>query len=143
MDEQNATTTPAPAPLGGILESLLSNPDLMQKIGGLMQSVQEGKDADAPPSAPAAQTSAPLGDGLGALLSDSALLQNIPRIMSMLKPLMSAQSAPTAPAKSNSPACHRDNLLLALKPFLSTERQSAVDTILRLSRLGSVFRQLQ
>ena len=139
MDEQNIT----PPPLGGILESLLSNPELIQKIGGLMRSVQEEKKADNPPSDSFAPPSAPEADGLGALLSDPAFLQNIPRVVSMLKPLLSAQSAPTAHTKTDSPACRRDNLLLALKPFLSNERQSAVDTILRLSRLGTVFRQLQ
>ena len=38
---------------------------------------------------------------------------------------------------------YRNDLLCALKPFLSRERCEAVDMILRLSALGNVLKQLQ
>ena len=38
---------------------------------------------------------------------------------------------------------YRDGLLLALRPFLSPERREALDTLLRIARLGSVLRQIR
>lgn len=104
----------------------------------------------------AALPSGGLAEGLGAVLSDPELMAKLPQIMAMLRPMM-AQGAAQAPATSGganteipstvAPVAarqddHRSALLLALKPFLSDDRQRAVDAMLRLSKLGDVLRQL-
>ena len=59
----------------------------------------------------------------------------------------SDQALPAAMLQAGKIATHRDtcrdDLLLALKPFLSPQRAAAVDVILRLSRLGNVLGTLQ
>ena len=77
-----------------------------------------------------------------------AMLEKLPQIMSMLSPMLSSPTSaqPSTPAHSTGVTSHhgtdRDHLLLALKPFLSHERQEAVDAILRIARLGVLLKQL-
>ena len=72
------------------------------------------------------------------------MLEKLPQILSVMTPLLSA-AAPKPPQSKQEMSLQdcRDNLLLALKPFLSGERRDAVDTIIRISKLGTVFRQLK
>lgn len=104
----------------------------------------------------AVPSSGGLAEGLGAVLSDPEMMAKLPQIMAMLRPMMaqSAAQAPAipggagteAPSTATAPVArqddHRSALLLALKPFLSDDRQRAVDAMLRLSKLGDVLRQL-
>lgn len=55
----------------------------------------------------------------------------------------SQQATPPTKPQTKPLADCRDDLLLALKPFLSPERREAVDSILRISRLGQVLRQIR
>ena len=79
------------------------------------------------------------------MLGDPALLEKLPQIMATVKPLL-ATLPTTPPAQAaepkSLPAC-RDHLLLSLKPFLSPTRRDAVDTILRIARLGEILGQLK
>ncbi len=160
-EEQKQTNTSEVSSASGVLEGLLSNPDLLRRIGGILNTVSapapsatgEGTPAEAsvqPASAGAAgQTSAQEsatwnGDGLASLLSNPAMLEQLPKMISVIKPLLASVPPPKpAPTANSSPQANRDNLLLALKPFLSSERREAVDSIIRLSRLGNVFQQLK
>lgn len=154
-----ASGTPPADPIS----SLLADPTLIARMRALLQNTQ----TDAPqstdtPSSPKTETppqnplSSLLGsngaDGLSAILSNPALMEKLPQIMAMLKPMLvaSAPSAPThatvAPAEAEkrkpSVSDERDKLLLALKPFLSHERQEAVDAILRIAKLGILLKQI-
>lgn len=134
-----AESTPTPTPEG--LGKLLSNPELIRKIGTIVGA----------PSDPVQST--PVSDGLSRVLSDPELMAKLPQIMEMLKPTI--QSAPSdaaatsealpviAPNPIAPPHSHRDHLLLALKPFLSPERAATIDMLLRLERLESVLRTLK
>ena len=156
-EEEKQVPTTTPPPLQDMLQGILSNPEILQKVGGIL-----GAMSPAPPTSTAAShdlsaesteirqsqpvlsTSVANGDGLAGLLSDPAMLEKLPQIMAVLKPLVAAGGSPTQVSKqSPSPQRDRDNLLLALKPFLSAERRDAVDLIMRLSGLGNVFRQLK
>ena len=122
--------------------SILSNPALLRSVGELLGNsapaeTEEKTDSPAPP------------DLLGSLLSNPTVLEKLPQLISTLAPLMQASTAakaedavPTA-AKPHTPAQDRDQLLLALKPFLSSERCAAVDSILRIAHLGSLLGQLK
>lgn len=158
--ENESTNTNANA-VPAMLNALLSNPELLKKVGAMLgggQTAPQGDaatEAAAPSSAtaeasasgtsdPAKAASAPV-DGLASLFSDPAMMEKLPQIISAMKPLLASMPSPSPKKeeKPSSPALCRDNLLLSLKPFLSPARCEAVDTILRLSKLGSVFKQLQ
>lgn len=152
MDEQDHS---APnTELSTALSSVLSNPALLKSIGGLLGT----GGGDHTPKAPTA-------DGLSSVLSNPALMAKLPEVMAMLKPMLSASDGDkTDDAESNAetpsdtpaedaaiavsaskkrpPTDCRDDLLLALKPFLSPGRCEAVDTIIRLSRLSAVLKHL-
>ncbi len=150
MDEQSTPVSDSAAVLG----NLLSNPALLQSIGSILGS--SSANTAGTPSPPSA-------DGLTKALSDPTLMAKLPQVIAMLQPMLanaSAESAnkddttataatadavPTiAPPPPRRPQVDcRDDLLLALKPFLSPARCEAVDTIIRLSKLGAVLKHLQ
>ena len=128
------------------------DPAMLARIAtvlGAMQPSTPSKEEATPTTA----TASPLGsDGLSSLLSNPAMLEKLPQIIAMLKPMLDAQaSVPTSvPTQSTAVAASqthhftdRDNLLLALKPFLSSERRDAVDSILRIAKLGELFKNMQ
>lgn len=107
-------------------------------------------------------------DGLSKVLSDPGMMAMLPQVMAMLRPMMEAsqdsQNDEKAPPQTNEAGAAdgaipvsapsfsrgkrsrtdcRDELLIALKPFLSKERCEAVDTIIRLAKLGNVLKQLK
>jgi hypothetical protein len=148
--------------------SLLSDPEALRRMASVLGTVlsapqtgtttqQNTKDsahvsadradraADAGSEPPAsAPTSAAVGatDGLSALLSNPAMLEQLPKILAVMKPMLAAPAAKPPASVSQKPEECRNNLLLALKPFLSPARCEAIDSIIRISHLGSVFSQL-
>lgn len=135
--------TSTDAPIADALSSLLSNPDAMARIRAMAEQFSQSQ-----PSAPEnAVSPSPAGglpaDGLASVLSNPELMAKLPQMMSMLAPMLS--SLPTnAPASAHkSQDDYRNDLLLALKPFLSPERCRAIDTMLRIAKLGVVLRQIK
>ena len=151
-----------------MLSGLLSNPDMMKKVGSIISSISAASstESDRAPSVspfdespplptqsanaiPTAANPSPLmgGDGLSALLSDPSMLEKLPQILSVMKPLMASMPSPKQGGSEHhgkvSPQDQRNNLLLALKPFLSSERREAVDTIVRIAKLGSILEHLK
>ena len=89
-------------------------------------------------------------DALGAMLANPELLARLPQIMAANKPMLGNLPTTEHGGEKASerkdpppPTICREQLLLALKPFLSHERCEAVDMILRLSKLGAVFQLLK
>ena len=124
--------------------------DLMTRIGQIIDRVSQTPAESTPSSATPAIAHTPTGnsgtsaDGLAALLSNPALLESLPGILATVKPLLASMTPPPRPREAHkSLPDRRDDLLLALKPFLSTERQQAVDMILRLAKLGILLRHLK
>ena len=126
------------------LSSILSNPDAMARIRAMAEQLTS---SGASPVTNSAVTPAPIGentaDGLASVLSNPALMAKLPQIMSMLTPMLSSPPTPAHNEAHKSTEDHRNDLLLALKPFLSPERCQAVDTILRIARLGTILRQIK
>ncbi|MBR4032173.1 MAG: hypothetical protein IKJ07_05500 [Clostridia bacterium] len=163
MNDQENLATERGSPSGndylsGILKGIMSTPT---------DSDPSDRDfsttAATTPSAP--QTN-PSADIFSALLSNPELLSKLPALISSIKPMldmlgMGAGSAPTSATVSTN-TTHGDNnsieagaqikkhsaddrraaLLCAMKPYLSRDRQQAVDYILKLSRLGDVLKSL-
>ena len=129
QDTKEGSST-LPDGLQSALGALLSNPALMASISQIAsgmpsQNANKGETADA--STPPA--------------IDPELAAKLPEMIKTLSPLLSgALSSPKpSPPKKDSPSEQRCALLLALKPFLSPERQSAADSLLRLSQLSDVL----
>lgn len=154
-EEATKVNDTAGAPNVNLLSTLLSNPDLIRRVGAMLGAAQgigtstepdtkatDSSPTEAPQAAPTSAGGTP--DGLSTLLSDPAMLEKLPQIIAVMKPLMGAMPSPQPPKeeKTTSPELCRDNLLCALKPFLSPSRCEAVDTIMRISKLGTVFKQL-
>ena len=157
MDETATTgnTTPEASQLPQLLNTLLANPELMGNIKKMLTSTPP-QEQSAPPSD--TQNAVPVGnpmesDGLASILSDPAMMAKLPGIIAAVKPLLAelpTSQSPTQPVSSqmnatNSkslPVC-RDNLLLALKPFLSPGRCEAIDSMIRIAKLGEILGQLK
>ena len=137
---------------GDLLKDLLSNPELIARVGTVLGAMRGGEGSGksgtqtASGVGDAVQTSAavPSVDGIAALLQNPSLLAQLPQMLAVLKPLMEngtikPPASDTAVAAKSSSVHPREGLLLSLKPFLSKERCDAVDTILRISQLGDVL----
>ena len=146
---------------GALLNTLLSNPDLIRNISSILGTGGTGTTAE--PTSPSPSPSAPppvnesaVADGISRVLANPEMMAKLPQVMSMLAPMMQ-QAKPTeqessVPASAALSPSHggkeydrrncRNDLLLALKPFLSPERCRAVDMLLGLSRLGDVLQKM-
>lgn len=160
MDEHTEHTPSSP----NALQGLLSNPALLQTLAGLMKNAAPTTESTLKPAESAYElndaSTAPvnadmgtqeLSDGISRVLSDPAMMAKLPQMIELLKPMLvsSGEKGEAIPASANTQAALpkdvrcRNDLLLALKPFLSYERAAAVDAILRLSHLGNVLQTLK
>lgn len=141
MDTHETTPQATPSP-EGMIGQVLGNPDTVRRIGEILNGIRDtapSTEVSTSHSQPAASGGIPTE-----LLSNPAFLEQLPKVMQMLKPMMTP--APSTPPESHNgekpPQDCRRELLLTLKPFLSPQKRNAVDTILRLSGLSAVLRQL-
>lgn len=169
MENDNIKSGAGNADIAGTLSSLLANEELMKSIRSLFaQPAQAQASAQSAPSTadtvPAfASTSSQEKDGeaspqkgevlppavdLQQLLSNPAVMEKLPQVMAMLSPMMNnnktdedAKAVSASPQRFNPQS--RESLLCALKPFLSPNRQTAVDSIMRISQLGHILQQLK
>lgn len=148
--------TPPVGEAGVLLGKLLSNPDLLRNISSVFGTSGTQPSQEPPPTMQNQTTPTGEGsvaDGISRVLSNPEMMAKLPNVMKMLAPMMQEhQSTPlaqAAPAAVSSPpsgeqnrhSC-RNDLLLALKPFLSPERCRAIDMLLGLSRLGDVLQKM-
>jgi hypothetical protein len=144
------------------IRSLLAQPTQQASPTAPTQSAQG--NASPSPSAPtvtvdaAQETTAenppqqgellPPAANLQDLLSNPAVMEKLPQVMAMLAPMMN-QTKPSEDTKAVSAipqrfnTQNRESLLCALKPFLSPHRQTAVDSIMRISQLGHILQQMK
>lgn len=139
-------------PIAEMLSSVLSNPALLQKIRDTVGTVNDGNalqketTAESSPTVSVPTSAPPPVDGLASILGNAEMMAKLPQVMALLSPMLEksvpTQATPTASIPKSSES-YRNELLLALKPFLSSERQNAVDVMLRVSQLGQVLRHLK
>ena len=137
MNEQE--NTPKTNDLSNALESLFSDPQARERFESIVETLKENWKPGTADSGQEGQKNAPVppgNDGLASILSNPALMENLPTLLSGMRP-PSAQ-----PEQNKTPEGRRRDLLLALKPFLSKDREHAVDLILQISRLGAVLRMM-
>ena len=130
-----------------------------QLLEDILRRFDQGSQS--PPFSKSQSDSSTSPDILSALLSNKELISKLPQIISVAKPileLMSSQPSPKAQAHATSesdklpayPAASarskseadRSALLCAMKPYLSRDRQNAIDYIIKLSRLGDILKTL-
>ena len=134
-------------------ESPMLDPELIRRIASMLAGASATADTtagkDTVQENSKAEASNAAGDVLSTFLSDPALLQRLPQILSMMKPLLGSIPSGSPPTNASAPTAkgttdnNRDRLLLSLKPFLSPTRCEAIDTMLRIARLGELFGQLK
>ena len=126
MEENNVT--PQAPDLSSLLGQLLSNKELMSKIGEIAGNSTPSDTPQPPP---------PSIDGL---LSNPDVMSKLPDVISVIKPLLSNES--TAKSKHQSVDKHLA-LLMALKPYLSSKRCEAIDYISKMSKLSQTVKGLK
>lgn len=117
--------------LSAALGEIFSNPDMLSAISSMAQKLKNGDKSNIPSESNESKTEekteskSSAQDGLG------AMADKLPDIMNMLS------------GKGNDPAQRRrSDLLCALKPYLSQSRCDAIDRMIRISELSSVFKTL-
>ena len=151
------SNAPPLADTGALLGKLLSNPDLIRNISSVLAATNTGEDAQktpAPPAVPSTVDGETVTDGISRVLANPEMMAKLPDVMKMLAPMMQqAQSVQGESVPASATPSHggggqhdrrgcRNDLLLALKPFLSPERCRAIDMLLGLSRLGDVLQKM-
>lgn len=111
---------------GDILSSLLSNPELISKLPSLLSSIKPIldmlKSTGAPPPPSSATTAVQI--------AESATEASAPK------------DTPTSIVRHPPGADSRTALLCAMKPYLSRDRQNAIDYIVKIGRLGDILKTL-
>jgi hypothetical protein len=115
------------------LNQILSNPDTMNQIMSIANSLSAGgsgnASSSAEPTAPEPSGGTPDLSALTSLLGSSSGVD--PKLMSTLSQLMEEYAKPED---------EKAALLQALKPFLREERSARVDRLIQLTRLSRVVR---
>lgn len=129
--------------LSTVLGELLSNKELMDKIGEIAGNIKPQTEAVAE-TAPASSTSSPEASAVPAasidsLLSNPDIMSKLPEMISVIKPLMSGNHE----GKSSHAFDKRLALLAALKPYLSPKRCEAIDYIAKMSKLSETFKEMK
>lgn len=154
------SSAPTTADSGALLSKLLSNPDLMRNLSAVLgasglktaEQAATGQTATAPPSPPPLENPQAVADGISRVLNNPEMMAKLPEVMKMLAPMMQPSQSPSgASVPAVATPAHgggrdrrgcRNDLLLALKPFLSPERCRAIDMLLGLSRLGDALQKM-
>jgi hypothetical protein len=115
------------------LNQILSNPDTMNQIMSIANSLSAGGSGNASspaePTAPVPSGGTPDLSALTSLLGSSSGVD--PKLMGALSQLMEEYAKPED---------EKAALLQALKPFLREERSARVDRVIQLTRLSRVVR---
>ncbi len=131
------------SPFALLQEKLRSDPALMDRLQGILRGMG-ANDAEQEETTTGNDAEPPRSDILSSMLTNPEVLSKLPQMMNLLRGMQMPQSPP--PEKSVLPKSktdYRNDLLLALRPFLSKERRDAVDTILQVTRLGDLVRKMR
>lgn len=116
-----------------ILSDLTKNPEALK-------SMMSALGASVPPASTESQPQAitPTMPDLSAMLSDPQTLSKISGVMSMLKSSQANAKPSQDPHTSDKSAA----LLLALKPYLSADRQTAIENLIKFSKFGEILKNM-
>ena len=145
MDEEKQNDIPEVSSGEGLL-SLLSNPDAMNKMAGALSrlGILDGEEQPEEKSTDegSVPTASDTRDPLSSLLSNPEILSKIPTILSALS-ASSGKGSATPPSHKDKGKDRRIALLLALRPYLSPHRREIVDYLVKMNKLGEIFKSLK
>ena len=143
---------PASPDASALLGKLLSNPELVRNLSSVLGASGAVGVEQKPSITANSGGENTVQEGISRVLSNPEMMAKLPDVMKMLAPMMQASpSALVAPTPPSEAPPHgrehdrrncRNDLLLALKPFLSPERCRAIDMLLGLSRLGDALQKM-
>lgn len=119
---------------GGGISQLLQNPEIAAKLPRIMEAlapVMAEMKAEKAAGVAAAPTAAPAS----AASAEAAQTQAAPAEPAAAEPAPAPAVLPAAAGAKPTSASRRMALLRALSPYLSEERQSALDTVMKVSTL--------
>lgn len=135
-----------------MLSGLLSNPEVMSKVSGVLSSLSNSTEKA---EEPAVQTSATpdsddLATKLSSVMENKELMSKLPDVMAAMGPLLSGvggggKGGGDGHGKGGgkrSECDKRTALLLALKPYMSPRRCEAIDYFIRINKLGDVIKTI-
>lgn len=126
MQTEEKSLPELPSGLSEAIERVMANPELMSAVAAALGKVPPA-EASAPPAAvPSSAVAPPTSEA------------DLSRMLSAAAPLLSAFK--NTPKKS--PENDRSRLLQALKPYVNPTRQDAIDTMLRITQITEILRQL-
>lgn len=159
-DIESGAQTPS-RDTGALLGKLLSNPDLVKNLSAVLGASgtaeaepSAAKPTEAEPQIPPPSLENPqaMADGISRVLANPEMMAKLPDVMKMLAPMVQQGSSSGAAVPAVAIPHHgggerdrrgcRNDLLVALKPFLSPERCRAIDMLLGLSRLGDALQKM-
>ena len=123
--------------LSGILGQILSNKELMSKIGEIA-ATNKPLSGESDSTKPLNESQQPVE--ISSLLSNPDITSKLPDVINVIKPLVSEGKS-----NGNGDASFdkRLGLLMAMKPYLSPKRCEAVDYIVRISKLSQTLKGLK
>jgi hypothetical protein len=139
MSEENGNQIPSADAIQGIIGTLMSNPELMKNIIGMLGN-QNGEDDGIGEEEVAEESAAENSAAEEAAISTPSVPSVPPELISKLPMLLSLLGGSSAP-KSKREA-EREALLSAMKPFLSPSRAESIEKIIKISRLGDILTSL-
>lgn len=141
MNDERETGSEELSPFAILQEKMRTDPALMDRLQGILRGMGAHEDSPEEESEPEAE---PSSDILASMLSNPEILSKLPQMMNLLRGMQTPKPSPprkNAPPKTQTD--YRNDLLLALRPFLSKERRDAIDTILQVTRLGELVRKMR
>lgn len=128
-------STPSPDEIPELLNTILSNREVMDKISAIVGTPSEDDDS---------KSTDTTATGPESILSDPSIMAKLPEVISVLRPMLGNVGHEKEHTKSAPHAGDRRMALLcALKPYLSPRRCEAIDYITRISRLGDVMKNFK
>ena len=143
---------PASPDASALLGKLLSNPELVRNLSSVLGASGAVGVEQKPSITANSGGENTVQEGISRVLSNPEMMAKLPDVMKMLAPMMQqTSSAAGASVPAIATSAHagerdrrgcRNDLLVALKPFLSPERCRAIDMLLGLSRLGDALQKM-
>ena len=138
MSDVKDISSMSPEELSGAVQSILQNPAfarLAAEVSGGTASAPQNEPQSSPASAPAMPQISP------------EMLARLPQMMSAMAPLLSGMQGKGDGGKGGTEdrkdgdSERRRRLLAALKPYLSSQRKDAIDSILKVTEMTDLIGQ--
>ena len=145
--EENAEKGIRNLDLSSLLGAMLSNPEMLSKIGNIISKIGNTETStNSPPTSNNAENietvTTPNKENSNNFEASSPTFQNHnnENIVSKLPDILSKISSSNADISAENK--QQIALLLAIRPYLSEHRKELIDTFIKMNRLGSIFKNL-